>query len=276
MLIAKVVVLAIIVYAVICLLIWKFQTRLIFMPVRKLRNTPQTLGVPGEDVTVMFHAQNGRQEQLHGFWLPADPPSAKAMIYLHGNGDNIGVNLPHAVQLRSLGISVFLFDYRGYGRSSGEFPCEERVCEDAEAAWQYLVRERGFEPSSIVIYGHSLGGAVAIELARYHPEASRLIIESSFTSILAMSRYTVAFRMFPVARFLRNRFDSLSKVGGLRMPTLFLHGTSDWTVPCSMTRELHEAAADPKALFMIEGGHHLDNAQVGGESYIKVIRDFIG
>lgn len=274
MAIAQAVALGTAAYALLCVLVWRFQTRLIFMPVRRLRCTPASLQIPGEEVNVSFRAQNGRLENLHGFWLPSDVPGSRVMLYLHGNGDNIGVNLPHAALLRSLGISVFLFDYRGYGQSSGEFPSEERVCEDAEAAWEYLVKERGVAPSSIVIYGHSLGGAVAIALASRHPDAASLIVESSFTSILAMARYTVAFRLFPLELLLRNRFDSLSKISSLCLPVLLVHGTSDWTVPSHMSRQLHEAATDPKTIVMIEGGHHLDNAKVGGESYLTAIREY--
>ena len=274
LLILKILALAGTVYAAACLLVWKWQTRLMFMPVRTVRRTPASLGVQGEEERVTFRARNGREEHLAGFWLPAQG-SRKVLLYLHGNGDNIGVNLPHAVLLRSLGISVFLFDYRGYGRSSGEFPCEERVCEDAEAVWDYLVSRRKCRPQQIVIYGHSLGGAVAVELAKGHPEAAGVIVESSFTSIFDMARHTVVLGLLPLPWLLRNHFDSIAKVGGLRMPVLFLHGTSDWTVPCSMTARLFAAASEPKSFVLIEGGGHLNNAAVGGERYLGAIREFI-
>ena len=270
MVILKVALLAIAVYALICVLVWKFQTRLIFMPARKLRCTPASLRVPGEEVTL---ALEGKDETLHGFWLPAE--GSKVVLYLHGNGDNIGVNLPHAVLLRSLGISVFLFDYRGYGRSTGPFPSEARVYEDAQVAWKYLVSDRRYSPHQIVIYGHSLGGAVAIELASRHPEAAGLIVESSFTSITDMARYTRFFAIFPLGLLLENRFASLSKIGAISMPILLMHGTRDWTVPCHMTRTLFAAASEPKTMLLIEGGSHLDNSTIGGQRYLDAVREFV-
>jgi pimeloyl-ACP methyl ester carboxylesterase len=270
----KVVALVMTGYAAVCLMVWKWQTRLIFMPTRTLRQTPASLGVSGEEVRVGFRSRDGKEE-LHGFWLPAEPPDPKVMLYFHGNGDNIGVNLPHAALLRSLGISVFLFDYRGYGRSTGPFPSEERVYEDAQAAWKYLVGERHYSPHQIVIYGHSLGGAIAIELASRHPEAACVIVESSFTSVADMARRMGIFRLFPLNTLLRNRFDSIAKIGALRMPVLVLHGTSDWTVPCYMTRQLFAAASQPKAMRIIEGGGHLNNAALGGQLYLDAIREFI-
>ena len=274
MLTLKVVALVITGYAAACLIVWKWQTRLIFMPTRTLRRTPASLGISGEEVRVAFQTRDGKQ-QLHGFWLPAEPPGPKVMLYFHGNGDNIGVNLPHAVLLRSLGISVFLFDYRGYGHSTGPFPSEERVYEDAQAAWKYLVGDRHYSPHQIVIYGHSLGGAIAIELASRHPEAAGVIVESSFTSVADMARRMGIFRLFPLNALLRNRFESMAKIGALRMPVLLLHGTSDWTVPCHMTRQLFAAASEPKTMQMIEGGGHLNNAALGGQSYLDAIREFI-
>jgi pimeloyl-ACP methyl ester carboxylesterase len=270
----KVLALLVAAYAVVCLLVWKWQTRLMFMPVRKIARTPASLGVPGEEVRVTFRAKNGREEHLDGFWLPAEG-ARKVLLYFHGNGDNIGVNLPHALLLRSLGISVFLPDYRGYGRSSGGFPDEQRIYEDAEAAWDYVVTERNFKPQEMVIYGHSLGGAIAIELAKRHPQAAGVIVESSFTSVLDMARYTVVFGLLPLRLLLRNHFESIGKVAALRMPALFLHGTSDWTVPSYMTKRLFAAASEPKSCLMIEGGGHLNNAAVGGERYLGAIREFI-
>lgn len=270
MLTLKVVALAIAAYALICVVVWKFQTRLIFLPTRNVRCTPASLGVPGEEVELACGEKN---ETLHGFWLPAGGP--KAILYFHGNGDNIGVNLPHAVLLLSLGISVFLFDYRGYGHSTGPFPSEARVYEDAQVAWKHLVNDRHYSPHQIVIYGHSLGGAIAVEVASRHPEASALIVESSFTSVIDMARYTRIFALFPLSLLLKNRFDSISKIGAIRMPILLMHGTRDWTVPCNMTRRLFAAASEPKTMFMIEGGSHLDNSIIGGQLYLDAVREFI-
>jgi hypothetical protein len=275
MLILKAAAFAIAAYVLICVVVWKWQARLIFMPSRAVTRTPSSLGVNGEEVRIPFQSREGQQEQLDSFWLPADPPGKKAMLYLHGNGDNIGINLPHAVLLRSLGVSVLLFDYRGYGRSTGPFPSEARVYEDAEVAWKYLVTKLDYSAHQIVIYGHSLGGAIAIELASRHPEAAGVIVESSLTSAAAMARRMPVFWLFPLSFLLRHRFDSLAKVGALRVPILFLHGTRDWSVPASMTKSLFAAASNPKTMVMVDGGGHLDNSTVGGRSYVDAIREFI-
>jgi hypothetical protein len=286
-------------YALICVILWRWQTHLIFFPARTVTRTPADLGVPGDEIRVPFQSRDGQKEELDAFWLPADalPESTaalsaavaassvhrgrrgasapKAILYLHGNGDNIGVNLPHAVLLRSLGISVLLFDYRGYGRSTGPSPSEERVYEDAEIAWRYLVKKHSYSPHQIVIYGHSLGGAIAIELASRHPEAAGVIVESSLTSAADMARRMPAFWLFPLGLLLQHRFDSLAKIGALRVPILLLHGTRDWSVPARMTRRLFAAASAPKTMLMIEGGSHLNCSDVGGQIYLDAIWEFL-
>jgi hypothetical protein len=292
---------AIAAYLLMCLVVWKWQARLIFMPARAVTRTPASLGVNGEEVRIPFQSREGQPEQLDAFWLPADPApegsaavsaapdassvrcgrrdasaisSSKAMLYLHGNGDNIGVNLPHAALLRSLGISVLLFDYRGYGRSTGPFPSEARVYEDAEVAWKYLVTKHDFSAHQIVIYGHSLGGAIAIELASRHPEAAGVIVESSLTSAADMARRMPVFWLFPLSFLLHHRFESLAKVGALCVPILLLHGTRDWSVPTRMTKSLFAAASEPKTMVIIDAGGHLDNWKIGGALYLDAIREF--
>jgi len=258
-------------YLLTCFLIWKWQSRLIFMPSRKLSRTPSSLGVPGEEMRISFHSKDGRSEELDAFWLSGDGPCA--LLYLHGNGDNIGVNLPHAALLRSLGVSVLLFDYRGYGRSTGPFPSEARVYEDAEVGWRHLASR--YSAHQIIIYGHSLGGAIAIELASRHPEARGLIVESSFTTAADMARRLPPFWLFPLDLLLHHRFDSLAKIGALRPPVLLVHGSRDWSVPARMTKQLFAAAPDPKTLVMIDGGGHLDNSIIGGDIYREAVREFI-
>ncbi len=110
-------------------------------------------------------------------------PQARTLLYLHGNANNVGANVDQVVRLRSTGLNVFIVDYRGYGENTGGPPREKLLYEDAERAWTYLVAERHIPPANIAIYGHSLGGAVAIDLASRHPEAGALITESTLTSI---------------------------------------------------------------------------------------------
>ncbi|MBE9095398.1 alpha/beta hydrolase, partial [Tychonema sp. LEGE 07203] len=200
----------------------------------------------------------------------------RVVLYLHGNGSNVGANLEHAHRFHRLGLSVFLIDYRGYGKSQGDFPSEYRVYEDAEFAWDYLVKQRGIHPNQIYIYGHSLGGAIAIDLAVRHPEAAGLIVEGSFTSVRAMVDLQKGlFWMFPIDFLLAQRFDSLSKVDRLQMPVLFIHGTADTVVPSQMSQKLFDAAPEPKQLYMVPDGGHNNVAQIGGAEYLQRLSQFL-
>ena len=199
------------------------------------------------------------------------------VLYLHGNGSNVGANVEHANRFHRLGLSVFLIDYRGYGNSQGDFPSESQVYQDTQLAWDYLVKQRGINPNQIYIYGHSLGGAIAIDLAVRHPEAAGLIVEGSFTSVLAMVDFQKPlFRVFPIDFLLTQRFDSLSKVDRLQMPVLFIHGTADSVVPAQMSKKLFDAAPEPKQLYMVPDGGHNNAAQIGGVEYLRVVSKFLG
>ena len=194
---------------------------------------------------------------------------------MHGNGGNLSDNAAQAARLNRLGLSVFIIDYRGYGRSAGKFPSEKTVYEDAESAWNYLTAKKHVSPHDIVIYGHSLGGAVAIDLAAKHPEAAGLITESTFTSIRAMSTLDKHYLVFPIFLILSQRFDSIDKVAGLKMPTLFIHGSADEVVPTWMGQALYQAAPQPKRLFIVPGGHHMDSGEIGGKEYLETVRNFV-
>ena len=121
----------------------------------------------------------------------------------------------------SWAFSVLLIDYRGYGRSEGSFPSEATVCQDAQTAWDYLVKERQISPKKVVVYGHSLGGAIAINLANQNPNLAGLIVSSSFTSIQQVAAQDWKFRLFPIELILTQKFDSVEKVRSLKMPSLF-------------------------------------------------------
>jgi hypothetical protein len=198
-------------------------------------------------------------------------------LYLHGNGSNVGANVEHANRFHRLGLSVFVIDYRGYGKSQGDFPSESQVYEDAQLAWDYLVKQRGVNPHQIYIYGHSLGGAIAIDLAVRHPEAAGLIVEGSFTSTRAMVNFQKGlFWLFPIDLLLTQRFDSLSKVDRLQMPVLFIHGTADNVVPVEMSKKLFDAAPEPKQLYIVPDGGHNNVAQMGGAEYLQIVSQFLG
>jgi uncharacterized protein len=261
-------------YLLLCFGLWRWQRRFIFYPTRSVHRYPTDLGVPCHSLRIPVA---GVAEFLDAWWLPAEQPNARSLLYFHGNGDNISIGhyADRAVLLRNLRLSVLLIDYRGYGQSDGLFPTEATVYHDAECAWRYLTEQLKATARQTYIYGHSLGGAIAIELATHHPEAAGLIVEGSFTSIRDMARYGGIFRIFPLRRLIHQRFDSISKLPLLKMPLLFVHGTRDWTVPCRMSRELFAAAPEPKQLLIVPGGHHLDNATVGGQAYLDTLRNFV-
>src|SRR2546421_5054425 len=153
-------------YLLICLALWMWQGHLIFFPAKELTVTPAHYCATYDDLTI-----STADGQVTGWWLPARETSRRVLLYLHGNGGNLSDNAAQAARLNRLGLLVLIIDYRGYGRSAGKFPSEKTVYEDAEAAWQYLIQQRHFSPHDIIIYGHSLGGAVAIDLAAKHPDA---------------------------------------------------------------------------------------------------------
>jgi uncharacterized protein len=209
------------------------------------------------------------------------PPLVKGglggvVLYLHGNGLNVGANVEHANRFHRLGLSVFLIDYRGYGKSQGEFPTESQVYEDAELAWNYLVKQRGINPKQIYIYGHSLGGAVAIDLAVRYPQAAGLIVQGSFTSARAMVDFqSSVYRMFPIDLLLTQRFDSVAKVDRLQMPVLFIHGTADTIVPVEMSKKLFDAAPEPKQLYIVPDAGHNNVAELAGDQYLERVSQFV-
>ena len=222
--------------------LWAKQRELIFFPSREVQRTPGALQLQYEEV--WLPVPGSESTSMNGWWLRSDDPVAPALLYLHGNDLNIAGNIKHIASLRGMGFSVLIVDYRGYGKSGGGFPSEGQVYEDAATAWNYLIRDLHADPGRAFIYGHSLGGAVAIELGLRHPEAAGLILESTFTSIPDMAKLT--YWMFPTDWLLNQRFDALAKIPLLRLPVLFIHGTADAEVPYTMSERLFAAGtADP-------------------------------
>ena len=220
-------VLLIAIYASTSTYLWARQAHFIFRPERIIFKTPAEYQLPYEDVHVKVNDGNGKNERIHAWWIPAENPSDRYLLYLHGSALNIGANITHARRFHQMGFSVFLISYRGYGKSDGTFPTEAQVYADAQAAWTYLIEQKGIDPKAIFIYGHSLGGAVAIQLAIDNPDAGGLIVEAAFTSIADMARRIPKYRIFPLELIVHERFDSIEKVSRLQPPVLYIHGTDD-------------------------------------------------
>jgi pimeloyl-ACP methyl ester carboxylesterase len=253
-----------------CAYLWSQQRELIFFPTRDLRASPADLGLAYEESRIPVGADPS--VTLHAWWLPAAEATAPVFLYLHGNDLNIGSDLERIARLGGMGYAVLAVDYRGYGSSGGEFPSEARMYEDAEAAWRYVTGRLRAAPRDVFIYGHSLGGAVAAELALRHPEAAGLVVESTFTSLPDMA--SIAFWMFPVDALLHQRFDTLARIPHVRVPALFIHGTADSEVQSAMSERLHAAAGGVRQLLLIPGAGHDDAAAVGGTAYAHAVREF--
>ncbi|MFH7029326.1 MAG: alpha/beta hydrolase [Heteroscytonema crispum UTEX LB 1556] len=266
---------AAIAYFAVCLLLFFQQPRLIFAPSTVIEKTPKLFNLPYEEVWLPVSVGANKVERIHGWWISAKQPNAKVLLYLHGNGVNIGANVGHASRFHKLGFSVLLIDYRGYGRSEGGFPNEMRVYQDAATAWNYLVQHQKILPKQIFIYGHSLGGAIAIDLAAQHPNAGGLIVESTFTSIRELVAYRNMFWMFPVDLILTQRFESIKKLPLLKIPLLMIHGTADTTIPYFMSQKLYTVAPQPKKLILVPSAEHNDLAQVAGLQYSQWVLSFV-
>ncbi|MFB6276887.1 MAG: alpha/beta hydrolase [Halothece sp.] len=258
-------------YFLACLTLIFVQRRLIFIPCQTIEETPADYGLPYESVFLPMP----REETIHGWWIPSPAPDAPVILYLHGNGGNVGANLPRVERYYAIGFSVFLFDYRGYGLSEGRFPSESRMYEDAETAWHYLVDQREIPPEQLYVFGHSLGGAIALELATRQPQIPGLVIEGSFTSMIDMARDRGSYSWLPINWLLTQRFNSLKKIRYLNIPILLIHGTDDPIVPAEMSRELYQAAPRRKELWLVENAGHNDVASVAGEAYEKRIWRFL-
>jgi hypothetical protein len=212
----------------------------------------------------------GEGQQLHAWFLPAANPRAPVVLYLHGARWNLTGSVTRIDRWRKLGFAVFAVDYRGFGRSANVAPTEAYAYEDAEAAWDYLVKLAPARPRYIV--GHSLGGAIAVELARRHPDASGLVLEATFTSVRDMIDQS-AWSFLPVGIILTQKFDTLSKIGDVKMPVLIAHGTRDSIVPFAMGERLYEAAPAPKKFVKVEGAGHHNLSGAGFDDYRAAIAE---
>jgi pimeloyl-ACP methyl ester carboxylesterase len=251
--------------------IWYTQTKILYHPSNTVYATPGDSGVPFDNITLPL-----KSDRLAGWWVPSDALKARTLLYLHGNAGNVAANLDQVLRLRNAGLNVFIIDYRGYGRSTGGPPRESLLHEDAERAWAYLVAERHIPPRNIVIYGHSLGGAIAVHLASNHREAGGLITEATFTSIADMAKAKRSPAAYlPLGLILTERVDSISRIGSIHLPKLIIHGDADTGIPPLMARRLYDAAPNPKQIAIIPGGGHENSAAVNATAYFAALNGFL-
>jgi fermentation-respiration switch protein FrsA (DUF1100 family) len=244
------------------------ERRLIYFPQRAHDMSPRDLGLAFEDLTLA--TEDG--VRIHAWYLPAPGEARLTILFAHGNAGNIGHRLDRALLLQTkLGANVLLFDYRGYGRSEGS-PDEEGTYRDARAAHRWLLETKRAPADSLVLFGESLGSAVALDLAVSRP-CRALVLESPFASVPAMARAVYPF--LPLWPFVRTRYDNEAKAPSLRVPLLVLHGDRDEVVPFAQGRRVFDAAPTPKRFFAIPGAGHNDTYVVGGEAYWDAVRGFL-
>ncbi|MFH1799760.1 MAG: alpha/beta hydrolase [Candidatus Omnitrophota bacterium] len=236
----------------------------IYFPIKTLEADPRALGLLYEDV----YFETADHKRLNGWYFPV-PGAAETLLFFHGNAGNISHRIEKIVLLRGLGLSVFIFDYRGYGKSRGT-PSEAGFYRDADAAYEYLTKKRGLSAGQVVLYGESIGGAVAVDLAS-RKEVKALVTEETFSSVKDMA--PLILRWVPPFVF-GSKFDSLSKIRNVRCPKLILHSPDDEIVPYALGEKLFEAAGPPKQFLRIRGGHNTA-FQESEQAYLDGIGDFL-
>jgi len=247
------------------LILYVFQPYFIYFPLRQLTATPELVGLKFESVE--FYTNDG--VRLHGWYIPTEDPRA-VLLFLHGNTGNISHRLESLSIFNQLNLATFIFDYRGYGLSEGK-PSEKGTYRDAEAALQYLTEERHVPKEQIIIFGRSLGAAVATWLASEY-QAGALIAESAFTSVADMARRYYPY--LPAALLTRVRYPTLSRIRKVSCPLLIVHSLTDEIVPYQHAQRLFEAAQEPKSFLELQGGHN-EGFLSSGQHYITGVDQFI-
>ncbi|MDX1411185.1 MAG: alpha/beta hydrolase [Nitrospirales bacterium] len=230
------------------------------------RHWRQISGLPLEDVWIPVN----QGVRVFGWFVDAGPKKP-VLLWCHGNAGNISHRLQNLIDLYRGELSVFLFDYRGYGKSTGS-PSESGLYADALASYEYLIRERGVVPERLVLFGRSLGAAVAGEVATQRAAAG-LILESAFPSMQAMA--DEHYLGLPANWFVDAEYHLNQKLANVTIPTCVIHGENDEIVPIALGKQVYEAARHPKTWYMVPGAGHNDVPYVGGRSYYRQIFSFI-
>ncbi len=252
-------------YAILILVTQWFERMNQYFPIGEMER-PRPGMPPFEEFKVMTKDH----EEIYG-WHCVWNVDAPIVLLCHGNGGNLSHRQDQIAAIYRRNFNVVIFDYRGYGRSTG-FSTEKGLYKDAQAVYDWLVVEKKYPPDRIAVIGTSLGGAVAVELALHNPMRA-LVLESTFTSKLEMAKAIMPF--FPIGLFSYEQFNSLEKIDRVRIPVLIAHGTSDQIIPLRFGKALFEAAHEPKYFYPIKGADHNDYLFVGGSSYLDALEYFI-
>jgi len=253
------------------------QRRWIFQPITSTW-APGLAGAEGmDDVWIEFESSHpehlGKPARLHGLWLPQAEPSAPVLLYLHGTRWDVRASTPRMRRMHQLGFSVLGIDYRGFGRSTQALPSETLVAEDARAAWAWLAQQH--PQARRFVFGHSLGGAVAVQLADEVADEAGLIVEGTFTSIPDVFT-SLRWGWVPITWMITQRFDSASRIANVGSPVLVVHGSEDGMVPSSLGRALFDKAREPKRFVLVEGASHYNANAVGQAQYREALTALFG
>ncbi len=238
----------------------------VFYPQASFDSVPADWRLTTEDV--YFDTEDS--EKLHGWFFPSKD-DAPMILFCHGNAGNISHRLENIKLITDQDIQVFIFDYRGYGKSSGR-PSETGLYKDGLAAYDFLVNQKHIPPQRIILFGRSLGAAIVLEIALKR-NVGAIILESAFTSSRGMARTLSLFKIF--ASLLPPHYNNLEKIGRITVPKLIVHGEEDEIVPFSMGEEIYNIAQPPKYFFSIKNAGHNDTYLVGGKKYFEALAAFI-
>ena len=250
------------------------QSKWIFQPTRETRRGGIEAAQGMTDVWVNFDSKIDQSPvKLHALWYPAADPTAPAMLYLHGARWDVRSSAHRVRRMQEMGFSVLAIDYRGFGQSSGEMPREDLSYEDARAGWDWLAKN--YPDRSRYIFGHSLGGAIAVQLSSEVSDEKGLILEGTFTSVPDVWD-SFSWGWVPVNGLITQRFDSGTKIDKVGVPVLVVHGDKDGLIDPALGQALYDKALPPKKWVLVEGGSHHSTNTVGQAQYRQAIYELFG
>lgn len=249
-----------------CIRFYKIQPYLVYHPGLDLKSKSGEGPVPHQEVS--YTTPDGIP--ISAWYVPVENPVG-VVLFCHGNAGNITQRTDALILFRQLGLSSFIFDYRGYGKSGGT-PTEKGTYRDVEGAWDYLVNTLKVKPEELIVFGRSLGGAVAAYIAEKHPPRA-LVIESSFTSTLDMARRMFS-RLLPIKLLMRFKYDTRKRLKTIHCPVMIIHSPEDETIPYAHGLALYQAANEPKVFLQIKG-EHLHGFWYSRERYLDGWRIFL-
>jgi alpha-beta hydrolase superfamily lysophospholipase len=227
-----------------------------------------------QDVWIEFDSrESGEPVRLHGLWLPQAQANAPLLLYLHGARWNVQGSAHRMRRMHELGFAVLGIDYRGFGQSTDTLPSEDMAYEDARAAWDWLARQNPVAPR--YVFGHSLGAAIAVQLASQVDDEHGVLIEGAFTSVPDVVS-SFKWGWLPVGPLITQRFDAGSRVDKLGSPLLVVHGSQDSLIPPQLGRALYDRARDPKRFVLVEGGSHHSTNSIGQAQYREAVAELFG